>query len=93
MAAQKSPDCDGMRRCQRLPELTHPVDFARPRSHSSKDVPQQTGQILHFPRGIRPETGTALTSELDYLNNLLKMRRVSQQTTAGACGTKSEATE
>jgi len=30
MDRTKSSTSDGIRRCQRLPELAHPVDFARP---------------------------------------------------------------
>ena len=41
MAARNRPTCDGMRRCQRLPELTHPVDSARPTFVTSNPVPAQ----------------------------------------------------
>src|SRR4051794_14171423 len=36
---------DGIRRCQRLPELTHPVDSARLRTSTSKAVP---AEITYF---------------------------------------------
>ena len=42
MTARNRLTNDGMRRCQRLPELTHPVDFARPTVEASKDVPRET---------------------------------------------------
>src|SRR5262245_44391993 len=32
-----------MRRCQRLPELTHPVDSARPPTYTSNPVPTRFG--------------------------------------------------
>src|SRR5688572_13797775 len=41
MAARNRLTCDGMRRCQRLPELTHPVDSARPTCSSSNRVPAE----------------------------------------------------
>jgi hypothetical protein len=47
-----------MRRCQRLPELTHPVDFARPISTTSNPVPAKTGLKWPETRLVRPITGT-----------------------------------
>src|SRR5262249_42886133 len=44
-AARNRLTNDGMRRCQRLPELTHPVDFARPTEEASKRVPRKTLEI------------------------------------------------
>ena len=41
---------DGMRRCQRLPELTHPVDSARPQRVTSNPVPSEiAGNPLDAP--------------------------------------------
>src|SRR5438105_10650272 len=57
---------DGVRRCQRLPEVTHPVDSTRPirhhiksraRSHCRKRAGKSYG-----PARQRPETETRLTS-------------------------------
>jgi hypothetical protein len=45
MTARNRLTNDGMRRCQRLPELTHPVDFARPTAEASKDVPREILEI------------------------------------------------
>ena len=39
----ESPEYDGIRRCQRLPELTHPVDSARLHPDTSKGVPRENG--------------------------------------------------
>jgi hypothetical protein len=61
----ESPECDGIRRCQRLPELTHPVDSARLRPDTSKDVPRRRGG---FSRKLRPYAsvaGDALTCAKD----------------------------
>jgi hypothetical protein len=49
MTARNRLTNDGMRRCQRLPELTHPVDFARPIVESSKAVPHEILEIRAVP--------------------------------------------
>src|SRR4029450_4308071 len=45
---------DGMRRCQRLPELTHPVDSARPIDITSNPVPVETREISQVAPCLRP---------------------------------------
>src|SRR5687767_10709959 len=54
----KSAYLPGMRRCQRLPELTHPVDSARPTSRTSNPVPVKTGLNSPESSGPRPIMGT-----------------------------------
>src|SRR3954469_8886959 len=64
----KSPTCDGIRRCQRLPELAHPVDLARPIHASSKDVPAKSWEKrLVRTRCTREASvaGDAVTCEQD----------------------------
>src|SRR5262245_7472732 len=53
-AARNRPTCDGMRRCQRLPELTHPVDLARPQRVTSNPVPVKYGVFRAKEADARP---------------------------------------
>src|SRR5438128_1611646 len=54
---------DGIRRCQRLPEVTHPVDSARPDlNHIKSRARRQAQNMADFRRssaGRRPEPETA----------------------------------
>ena len=61
----KSTDCDGMRRCQRLPEFTHPVDSARPHPVTSNRVPEKSPQFHVFALSSVPCRGRTLTSVRD----------------------------
>jgi hypothetical protein len=61
----KSTDCDGMRRCQRLPEFTHPVDSARPHPVTSNRVPEKSPQFRVFALSSVTCRGRTLTSVRD----------------------------
>ena len=54
-----------MRRCQRLPELTHPVDSARPTTVTSNPVPAESQEIRESAARCRPVPVTRLTSTPD----------------------------
>ena len=65
MTARNRLTNDGMRRCQRLPELTHPVDFARPTAEASKAVPCEILEIERYSCGARHLRWTHLTCGKD----------------------------
>jgi hypothetical protein len=61
-------NCDGMRRCQRLPEFTHPVDSARRREVHQMLCPRDLQELfVKFAAavGSSPHEGDAVTSGVD----------------------------
>src|SRR5262245_17007178 len=76
MAARNRLTCDGMRRCQRLPELTHPVDSARPTSSSSNRVPAENPVFSRCPPVKRHFARTETDLRAGRTDNLFAARRV-----------------
>jgi hypothetical protein len=55
-----------MRRCQRLPEVTHPVDSTRPTSPTSSRVPARASGIAPEMRGVTREPSCGADSRLTF---------------------------
>jgi hypothetical protein len=67
VAAPNRETNGGMRRCQRLPDVTHPVDSTRPQTLTSIRVPSRPREI---PREIAGESRTEMSFVRDWRRRL-----------------------